>query len=618
MMDETTRLTRVAKALLSHHAAFGTDTTWQNTLSFNSKAGSTEIVPPRVVEAAKERLRDDALFRARVLQELWTQDIRSMKSRWDRTTPMSAEQRMRRTQIMKDRMNARLHKIDMLPTSSTQSAPVKPLKTGQPPNALMDAVAAHLQSAEASSSPQLKIHVNEGTSFDNAPDSTSKLHTVDWDKVKHETGERVRDSKSFFALATNDALVHVVKGVLRQNYKEMYGVVATTFIPAGTMILSWPGVDVDEATFLESKPLICNKEHVLEYAMTYQTEDGTTRVVCPRLTAQGKPSTTATGEYDACWACFINEPMLHHRMRYVNETIQFKYTKKRVKANSRYTIRGNRPVVVTCQDIKEGDEITMRYGDDRSYSKGIYSVGDHASVGGCPNYPSEPAHWSERPGVPSDSVFVRYLLPEYHSMAEQVYNELVELEQAKADANHAQQRANQTYSVRREHVATYKWQQVDDACVETVQRLLSYEDRPKIRRIRIRLFFLFFAPLDMMPSSENPDWHIELRRNIREYMRHSTSELMHEAVFDIWRSICTIADDGRARVVECPLTDDTANLLHDFPDETQEAQRVHDALVSICKELTMFCKTTEKTHSIMLQYYESWQIKRDKLQILHN
>lgn len=604
---------RIAHKLLSRYNVLPRRYDWRNTVALQgAPTEPSELVNPREVEATQQRLLDDKDFRDTTMRHMRATDTRFYLSRWDKRHRLSGDERRRRKRLIDDRERRRRALLAQLMPRTVDPSEQRAVEasSSSSPESVPTLLAVDEERPKID-----PVAVPATTPSDDvvapAPDSAaSSVRTATWDEPVAPMVPDESPRHSFLALATSTR-VQPVRGEFREGFPEMYGLVATTGIAAGELIVTWPGVDVDEPTFVASLPHLCNRSHVMEYAMTYSPhENATARVVCPRLTAEGRPSPTAVGEFDACWACFINEPMLHARVKLKGTVLHRRVTKKRVKANARYVVSGGRPVVVACEDITPGDEITMRYADGRGYSKGLYTPGEHASVGKCPVGPSE-YEWTEtdRPSPPLP-IHVRYLAPSDHARAHELREAMDRREEAELDAKRVRRETERSYPVRRAAIGDVEWTVVRARRKSCLDTLLSLDHRPTVRRTRVLLFVLLFAPLD-----EFPEWEADVRRRFREQTARSTRTLLNGTIEDVWKQLTTLGADAKLRVVRSRPTE-LEELLHEFPEEPEivDAERRLSALDATLQDLTDFLQLhrTAAVGEAFEQYHSMWQTRVDR------
>ena len=434
-----------------------------------------------------------------------------------------------------------------------------------------------------------KLERLQHSAKENRPTSASKQRPM-----IPETDEIIHDN--FLRMSTNDS-VQPLKGIIRPGYEEMYGIFARREIKREEIILSWCGVVVAAADFETHKKEIANYQHVLEYAMEYEHPNGEGMVVCPRLNKNGFPDPTRNTYFDSCWACLINEPMSKTRTRvYYDHKLEkhvFKHQTVRVKknsANARIAVAGGLPIIVACENIAKGDEITMRYSENKSgkhsYSGG-YPVGDH---------PVHPHKWCKTPrvvwsdikdiGYPSPPTIVktRYLLMEYHNIAHAIEEKIREMKEK--HMLDELQYSNESKGLYADHVSDIctTWQNVVKAIEETFYAIKIHDLSRKRMNKKIQLLNLIFSPIGW-----HPEWNTALRKKIKSalFMNHE-NKLVYDTMVYIWKSIKTYGENLRCIRLTAKKSVGIRNLMteHHTEPEVLQAGPIFQMLDTVCAEFS--------------------------------
>lgn len=465
-----------------------------------------------------------------------------------------------------------------------------------------------LQSFDNTSQPSHSSNPDLSPSDETLSNRSPTTRSSNSDSALHSDASSDDDSqpKSFVSYATN-ASVLPIKASFRPGFEDMMGIVAVENIPAGALILAWSGVDVDADEFQRTRDHLCNREHVLAYALEYVTDSGP-RVVCPRLNQYGRPEVapTATPSLDVCWACLINEPMQGQRASYRFEKQAIVFTKsKKNKANARIAVAGGRAIVIACEQIKKGDEITMRYTDaykgKHSYNAGEYRVGAHAAQRHCPDIH---IHWTDLSALSAapEDVFKRYLLPRDHGMATSIDSLLkTERRQVAMERQKADDRLR-SFSHRRDMIPTMIWRDVERAQEAAVRVMLQHDSRTKLHALRVRIIYILFVPLEIEPV-----WMLDERRIIHHALfDQPETPLVVDVVVYIWKQLDAIVTDGRRKIVDCMVTKELATLLEEHSDEAEVAIAAHE-LAGLRKTAEIMTKyiTTDEQVSVMMEDFRS-------------
>jgi hypothetical protein len=472
---------------------------------------------------------------------------------------------------------------------------------------------------ECTVNPTAPTPMGEISALTDAPTTTDTLDRASPTLGPTVSGDTGPQAESFSSYTTNASVIPM-RGSFRSEFDEMMGIVAVRDIPAGTLILTWSGVDVDASTFESTKDQLCNKEHVLEYALEYGTEFGT-RVVCPRLNHDGRPELglSDTPTLDVCWACLINEPAPHHVTRYnfKEQAFHLRRLSKKQKANARIAVTGGRAIILACEDIKRGDEITMRYTDaykgQHSYNAGMYKVGEHASRRRCEDIHIEWNDLNRLPATPVD-VFTRYLLPKHHTEADAINTLLRHTRQLIAIEKQSLEDKQHSFASRRDMIPTVTWQDVEHAQKAAARTMLSLGLWKKLQSLRTRLMYILFVPIYI-----EGEWLIDERRTLhRALFVPPTSTLVTANVVDVWRQIDAIVTDGRRTNVEITVSDELETLLeeHGSEDEVADASRDLYTLREAAATLTR-CIAAGTVTAHMKDFITMWQRNQGINQLLH-
>lgn len=575
--------------------------TYANTISMHTAEPGkpAQLLSPGVLNSILKRLREDGDFRETVLQSLRRKHIKRYLTRWDQKTPLS--------EARKDRARQLVMKADAFRRKSIFPETFEVAKRDDFVRPQQQQVLQQDETLQQEHTSLAKALMDFMDKKEPPLPELNDIIETSTNEMEHE--ESSSESLDFLSLSKNP-IVKPIYGLFRgEKHGKMYGIVATQDIAPGQLVLTWTGVDVDTETYIATLSQTCNREHLITYSIDYEADASgkkQMRTICPRLDYDGKPNIDETSYFDSSWACLVNEPMKHERMVLLKESpVTLRpYKARNNKANCRIATVSNRLVILACRKIEKHEEITMRYRDDKRYSRGKYTPGEFAPVKHCPA--SMNITWTEEAPDPPSDIFTRYLLPRFHSMAGHLHLKLQE--ELKQDD---EEEDDQTFEDFIPDMQVYDWPKVEKNQDVVISKIFAYADKKTIG-IKSRFAVLLFGDYEsehVLTSS---------MKTVQCALFTKPSLILHETLYDIWTQIATLVESPLHQLFDINLnmTDVVQHVLTQFVDvsEVKLALRQEPLIIEGLKILNNFSKKVPETEGedvtrIVMASYRELQIR---------